>query len=261
MAFLSSRSTDHLQSYFRIIQEGIDVRRHIDLLRWLQGEMQHYLPHEIMLAAWGDFDSGSIRHDIVSPMPEVRTAHAAPDDLSPWLQMLYRHWVEQGRIPCPFDAEPGTLHLDSDQKCHLGRALQGMRSSILHGITDRRGRDDCIYVIFSSGAKFDDAMLDTMKILLPYVDTALRKVAPFPHHPARHADAPPGGPGSGFGLSEREAEIMDWVRRGKTNAEIGQILSISVFTVKNHLHHIFQKLDVYNRMQAVSKIERSFSHG
>jgi DNA-binding CsgD family transcriptional regulator len=54
---------------------------------------------------------------------------------------------------------------------------------------------------------------------------------------------------------------MDWVRMGKTNAEIGSILSISSFTVKNHLQHIFKKLDVYNRMQAVSKIERNASHG
>jgi DNA-binding CsgD family transcriptional regulator len=54
---------------------------------------------------------------------------------------------------------------------------------------------------------------------------------------------------------------MDWVRMGKTNAEIGSILSISSFTVKNHLQHIFKKLDVYNRMQAVSKIERHPSHG
>ena len=42
---------------------------------------------------------------------------------------------------------------------------------------------------------------------------------------------------------------------GKTNAEIGIILSISAFTVKNHMQHIFKKLDVYNRTRAVSKME------
>ena len=53
MGPFSSLSSDHLQRYFRIIQEGVAVRRHFDLLKWLQGEMQHYLPHEIMLVAWG----------------------------------------------------------------------------------------------------------------------------------------------------------------------------------------------------------------
>ena len=53
MGFVSSFPPEHLQRYFRIIQEGLAVRRHVDLLKWLQGETQHYLPHEIMLAAWG----------------------------------------------------------------------------------------------------------------------------------------------------------------------------------------------------------------
>ncbi|MEO7559200.1 MAG: LuxR C-terminal-related transcriptional regulator [Nitrosospira sp.] len=44
---------------------------------------------------------------------------------------------------------------------------------------------------------------------------------------------------------------------GKTNPEIASILSISVFTVKNHLQHIFKALDVTTRMQAASKIAQS----
>lgn len=258
MGFFSSYSADRLRSCFRIIQEGVEVRRHIDLLKWLQGEVQQYLPHEIMLAAWGDFNSGSIRHDIVSPLPGVRTAYFEPGDLSPWLRALYQHWVAQGRIPCSSNID--ALQIDTSPQYLLGQPLREMRSFLLHGIRDRRGRDDCIYVIFSSQAKFDDSAPDTMEILLPYLDTALRKVTPFPHHPAGHVD-PPQSEEADHGLSEREAEIMNWVRRGKTNAEIGHILSISAFTVKNHLHHIFQKLDVYNRIQAVSKMERSFSHG
>jgi PAS domain-containing protein len=38
-----------------------------------------------------------------------------------------------------------------------------------------------------------------------------------------------------LGLTSREAEILRWVARGKTNAEIGTILSISVRTVAKHL--------------------------
>jgi len=45
---------------------------------------------------------------------------------------------------------------------------------------------------------------------------------------------------------------MKWVRQGKTNYEIGAIMDISPFTVKNHLQKIFQKLNVNNRVQAVA---------
>ena len=60
-----------------------------------------------------------------------------------------------------------------------------------------------------------------------------------------------------YGLSKREVEIMNWVKMGKTNLEIASILDISVFTVKNHLRHIFKVLDVSNRMQAAAKIAHS----
>lgn len=136
-----------------------------------------------------------------------------------------------------------------------------MRSSLLHGISDKRGHHDCLYVIFSSEDKLDDSTLSAMEILLPYLDTALRRIVPLAQRsymPSLLADQPRS---EGRGLSEREIEIMDWVKKGKTNAEIGSILCISSYTVKNHLHQIFRKLDVYNRMQAVSKVERSPSHG
>ena len=57
------------------------------------------------------------------------------------------------------------------------------------------------------------------------------------------------------GLSEREIEILEWVRNGKTNIEIGMILHISANTVKNHLQRIFRKINVSNRAQAVGKLE------
>ena len=47
---------------------------------------------------------------------------------------------------------------------------------------------------------------------------------------------------------------------GKTNPEIGCILHISEFTVKNHIKSIFAKLDVTNRAQAVAKLNRLHSY-
>jgi DNA-binding CsgD family transcriptional regulator len=61
-------------------------------------------------------------------------------------------------------------------------------------------------------------------------------------------------------LSDRERQIMTWVAMGKTNPEIGCILSISEFTVKNHMKSIFGKLDVTNRAQAVAKLTRIESY-
>jgi len=53
-------------------------------------------------------------------------------------------------------------------------------------------------------------------------------------------------------LSEREMEILALIAEGLSNREIGEKLYITTGTVKVHISHIFQKLGVSNRTQAVS---------
>lgn len=55
-----------------------------------------------------------------------------------------------------------------------------------------------------------------------------------------------------FALTEREAEVLFWISRGKTNREIGQILSMSPRTVNKHLEPIYRKLMVENRTSAAA---------
>ncbi|GLB60535.1 LuxR C-terminal-related transcriptional regulator [Cytobacillus sp. NCCP-133] len=55
-------------------------------------------------------------------------------------------------------------------------------------------------------------------------------------------------------LSSREKEVLDLVIQGLNNKEIAQELYISEHTVKNHLTKIFQKLNVPDRTQAISKV-------
>lgn len=53
-------------------------------------------------------------------------------------------------------------------------------------------------------------------------------------------------------LTFREAEILMWIARGKTNKEIGIILNSSPRTVNKHLEHVFEKLGVSTRAAAVA---------
>jgi two-component system, NarL family, nitrate/nitrite response regulator NarL len=48
-------------------------------------------------------------------------------------------------------------------------------------------------------------------------------------------------------LTERERQIMKLVSEGLSNKEIGRRLNIADGTIKVHLHHIFQKLEISNR--------------
>lgn len=53
-------------------------------------------------------------------------------------------------------------------------------------------------------------------------------------------------------LSERELEVLRLLAEGASNQEIGVQLHISVHTVKNHVHHILEKLNIGNRHEAVA---------
>lgn len=54
-------------------------------------------------------------------------------------------------------------------------------------------------------------------------------------------------------LTSREATVLHWISRGKTNEEIGMILNISICTVRIHVQNIIRKLNASNRTHAVAK--------
>ena len=52
-------------------------------------------------------------------------------------------------------------------------------------------------------------------------------------------------------LTNRENDVLEQIAYGFTNREISDNLSISESTVENHIHHIYTKLGISNRTQAV----------
>ena len=55
-------------------------------------------------------------------------------------------------------------------------------------------------------------------------------------------------------LSTRENEILHLLAQGLLYKEIAERLSISVSTVRQHIHNIYEKLHVQNRTEAINKI-------
>jgi DNA-binding NarL/FixJ family response regulator len=55
-----------------------------------------------------------------------------------------------------------------------------------------------------------------------------------------------------FALTPREAEVLMWTARGKSNRDVGQILGLSPRTVNKHLDQIYTKLGVENRTAAAA---------
>jgi len=256
MAFLNSLTPDEMPRYHRIASESLNIRSHFDMMVWLQGDMQDYLPHDIMITAWGNFRDQNIQHDIISSMVGVRSKVEHSETVTPLLLQLFARWEEFGHQPFFLNSGADGFTIDSGQdKCAVHVALKTMRCAMVHGIKDRRADQNCLYIAFSASTVCTESHRLAMALVLPYVDSALRQVAHLPHQKQTLKLTPVEEKlRQDYGLSERETEVMHWVAAGKTNPEIGQILDVSGFTIKNHIQRIFKKLDVMNRAQAVSKI-------
>ena len=64
-----------------------------------------------------------------------------------------------------------------------------------------------------------------------------------------------------LGLTAREAEVLLWVSQGKANSDVATILGMSEKTVKIHLGHIFEKLNVETRTAAALQAIEALSRG
>jgi len=54
-------------------------------------------------------------------------------------------------------------------------------------------------------------------------------------------------------LTDREAQILQVISKGLSNNEAAEILKISKATIRTHLEHIYEKLEVTNRVEAVTE--------
>ena len=99
--------------------------------------------------------------------------------------------------------------------------------------------------------------------LIPGTGTPTSKHREFPsfvesllsHRDARHADDGAAQPSSRVNdrLTARERDVLAMIGRGLSNKHIARVLEISPETVKSHVKHIFFKLAVGTRAEAVSR--------
>lgn len=222
------------------------------LWQWLDDQVQQWMPHDVFLVGWGDFDHCTMDYDIVSSAPGRPTTLTCAS-VKLLLRYLRDCWVAAQRMPLE-------VSLLEYRDTVASPALAGLHTALVHGVVQRAPGHERMFAALSARPVTPSFNRASLQLLLPLLDSALhglpaRESAAIVRHAAASRPEP-----ALPDLSEREREIMHWVALGKTNPEIGCILGISEFTVKNHLKSVFAKLDVSNRAQAVAKIARRLDH-
>lgn len=247
----SDLSSADRERFLRIVQESLGIDRHFQLFLWLQGEIQRFLPHEVFVAMVGNFETRDIAIDMVSALPKVRTRNCIHCGFRSVALELYELWKGNGYQLLPLSGGPGLSLTQARCECPVAPMFTMQGTILAHGLRDGRTGTDALYLLMHPEPVLGEREQHMFAMLLPQIDFACRRVVSLDDDST--ACAPHTGPN--FELSAREHEILDWVRMGKTNEEIGRILNISAFTVKNHLQRIYRKMDVLNRAQAIGKLE------
>lgn len=233
------------------------IRRQPDLLGWLK-EAQEFLPHEILIAAWGDFQRANVKCEVVSHLPGLRAVECRGCSLDDLLRDAYTQWIRGGREPLVLTADAAAA-LRKPCSCALHRALRDMRSLLVHGVRDKLSGCDSLYIALGPQSSMapgaHSRCIALAHLLLCQLDSVWRRLAAYrlDDLPAADAIAMP----RGLELSAREREILASLSRGSTNNDIAESLAISLFTVKNHVKRIFRKIGVSNRTQAAARFNQA----
>lgn len=172
-----------------------------------------------------------------------------PDE---WLSMYVNHGLAEvdPALNSALNAS-GTAHwqavyrsLSSDQARRFLAAARrcGLRDGMTAASVDRL----CGFAVFCSFA--GDRTLDAERAvpLARYVGLAILQAIRRTALPAGTAKPRLRQP-----LSAQELAVLNWIKLGKTNSEIGSLLGRSERTVRFHIENLFAKLDVVSRSQAV----------
>jgi transcriptional regulator EpsA len=252
-----SLSDAHAQAFLRLVETAPEVHRRSQFFSWTQTHLQVLVPH--VLAVCGSYDRRLLRvgfdvfNSSVLPPPLIQVLSGSESSL---MNRLVRAWIEGNGRPLAVELGPGAVHALGAELGELGRA--GLTSITVHGVA-RPSRAHEIETFFLFGdqaqapAKVPD-LLHHFELLMPHLHATYVRVR-VQENELLNGDRGAStlvvdrakGP-----LTRREREIIQWVREGMTNQQIGEVLNISALTVKNHVQNILRKLGASNRAEAVA---------
>jgi transcriptional regulator EpsA len=239
----SGREAEQRDCLLLAIERSIRVCGETDFFSWTQSSLQAAVPHEVLLCASFDLHGRLLDTHVCSPVPLRDGSGAALVQAEDGvLRRVLRTWDGNGRRPLLIDAHtavgasgPGFSDL---LQAH---ALSNVAA---HGTSGATGAVDSFFAFADVRAPLDRRMAHTVEIIVPHLRAAFLRM--------RRGQVKARSLNRRFALTKREHEILQLMRHGRSNAEIGASLSISPLTVKNHVQKVLRKLGVRNRTQAVA---------
>ena len=245
------------EAFVRLIEAASQVRRRYQFFVWAQSYLQVLVPHEVVVCGAYQRARREVVYEtfnsVVVPAPLLESMS---DGTSALMQQVVGSWIEK-RGQAIVLAIGNIGGAAAGIEC-TGLAEVGIKDLLVHGVSrpNRPAELESLFIFSSMKRRWTDKNRNALDLVLPQLHSAYLRVQATEREMAGLNAAPPPprhSAGRGEVVTDRERQILGWVREGMSNQQIGEQLEISALTVKNHIHKVLRKLGAANRAQAVAK--------
>ncbi len=246
------------EALVRMLEGSLQVRRRYQFFVWTQSHLHALIPHTALACGSYQRQRKLIGFEaFYSVVLSAGAINVLTQHSGELLRAAAAAWT-QGRGSA---LALGFAELSSDGARREAALLQqetGCKGVLVHGVArpQRPSEIESLYLLLCPGGGDSARALMHLDLVLPTLQMAWQRVlaserelrAP-PVTPATTRRTPAQTPRA---ITPREVQILNWVRLGRNNQQIGEQLGISPLTVKNHIQKILRKLGAANRAQAVA---------
>lgn len=234
------------EHFVTIVEAALAVRRMPQFFLWAQGPLHRLLPHEILVFGAASGSGASVSFHKLSSTRYFTDAHFS-EVCRPGHGLMARMMSAWNRFGSPMLLAPALRTWDCEAEWLADAQKHELKNVAAHGMRSAAGRVTTYFSFSRVGCEFGPRLNHLLALLLPCLHETLTRVMIEERRVCTRVVR------SECSVTDREAEILRWIRDGKTNHDIAKILEVSPFTIKNHIQKILKKMGVENRSHAVAR--------
>lgn len=229
---------------FDIMNNGLTCTSEEDFKINLLSPLRELIGTEIVLSMWGKPSASKIEGVMNLDFPEeyvqIYRQHFFEDPAFKLWLLNQKPFLFTKRY-CNNPKGPLKAHLN----CIATNFDFKTKRGVFHGFVEKGLQFGSHYTFSRPNEQLGKRHTFILELLIPHLHQALVRTL--------RKNGNPFHKNSGFPLTKRELEILQWIKEGKTGWEISVITKISENTVRFHIKNILKKLDAVNKTHAVAK--------
>lgn len=241
-----SLTGEEREHFAEIVESSLQVRRMPQFFLWAQGPLQRLIPHEILVFGTSAANGTSVAFQKLSSTRYFSDLHFN-EVCRPAGGLIVQMMGRWNRFGTPALVSPALRTWECEEDWLALAQRHELRNVAAHGMRNVAGRVATYFSFSRVKREFGSRLFHTLSLLVPHLHETLTRVMLEERRISARvvrADCT---------VTSREAEILRWIRDGKTNHDIARIIEVSPYTVKNHIQKILRKMGVENRSHAVAR--------